>query len=96
MAKRMKAAELIAAAKLIALDPERYDAMLTAASKIEVLAEALVTHADHAEMYEDIAAVASIVSSVARRQQKLAGLIVQALDGSTDWTTDLGMEAYNG
>ena len=68
-------------AALSVLDPDRCDAILAAARKIEILAEALVTHADHTEKFEDAAASASIVSSVARRQEKLAGVIIRALDG---------------
>jgi len=81
---------------LSVVDPDRCDAILMAARKIEILAEALVTHSEHAEKYEDVATVASIISSVARRQEKLAGVIIRALDGSTASSIDLGCEAYNG
>jgi hypothetical protein len=81
---------------LSVVDPDRCDAILWAARKIEILAEALVTHSDCAEKFEDISAVASIVSSVARRQRELAGVIIRALDGSTDSSIDLGSEAHNG
>jgi len=86
-------------AALNALEPERRDAVLEAARKLEILAEALVVHSDHAEAgkFEDVAAAICIVSSVARRQVRLAGVIVRALDGvSTDSNTDLGLEAHNG
>jgi hypothetical protein len=78
------------------LDADRADAVLEAARKIEILAEALVTHSDCAEKFEDIKAVASIVSSVARRQEKLARVIIRALDGSTVSSIDLGSEAHFG
>ena len=92
MAKTTKQAKLTETV----LDPDRCDAILGAARKIEILAEALVTHSDCAEKFEDISAVASIVSSVTQRQEKLAGVIIRALDGSTDSSINLGMEAHNG
>jgi hypothetical protein len=80
------------------LDVDRREAVLVAARKLEILAEALVTHSKYAEQecFEDVAAAISIVSSVAMRQVALAGVIVRALDGSTDSSVDLGLEAHNG
>jgi hypothetical protein len=86
-------------AALNALEPERRDAVLEAARKLEILSDALVTHSHCAEAgeFEDVLAAISIVSSVARRQSKLASVIVRALDGmSSDSTEDLVAEANNG
>jgi hypothetical protein len=86
-------------ARLAAREADCRDAALVAARKLEILADALVTHSDCAEAgnFEDVSAAIAIVSSVARRQSNLAGIIVRALDGvSTDSAIDLGLEAYNG
>jgi hypothetical protein len=84
---------------LSTLEPERRDAVLEAANKLELLADALVwhSHCAKADHFEDIEQVAEIVSSVARRQSVLARVIISALDGvSTDSTEDIVAEAHNG
>ena len=86
-------------AALTALEPQRRDAALEAARKLEILADGLVSHAQCAERgeFEDVETVAGIVLSVAQRQSGLAAIIVRALDGvSTDSTKDLVADAHNG
>jgi hypothetical protein len=87
----------VAVAALNTLDPERRDAVLKAAHKLWVLSDALVTHSDCAQAgeFEDVETAIAIVSSVARRQSKLAALIVRALDGvSTDTTAGTLFEGF--
>ncbi len=85
--------------RLKTLEPERRDAVLEAARKLEILADALVSHSRCAEAgeFEDVETAIGIVSSVARRQSMLASVIVRALDGiSTDSTADLRVAAQEG
>jgi hypothetical protein len=102
MAKTTKkpAGSLEDKARIAAREADRRDAALVAANKLETLADALVAISffkDAAKIFEDIETVVALVSSVAMRQSKLAGIIVRALDGkSTDSSIDLGLEADNG
>jgi len=83
-------------AALNSLEPARREIVIDAARKLEVLADALITHAYCYEHFEDVEASSAIVMSVARRQSKLAAVIVRALDGvSTDSIHDLSKEADN-
>jgi hypothetical protein len=89
------------AASIAAFEPERRDAILEAAHKLQILADALVTHSDHAEDFEDIETVAAIVLSVAKRQSDLAYLIVAAFESPENRvlgksTAELASEAANG
>jgi hypothetical protein len=86
-------------ASLTTLEPERRDAVLEAARKLEILADALISHSRCAEegKFEDVEAVVAIVLSVAQRQSDLAGVIVEALAGVSGATTeDLAREVRNG
>ena len=89
-------------ASLAAFQPERRDAILEAARKLEVLADALVSHSECAERgeFDDVETVAGIVLSVARRQSNLASVIIRAFDPPErvlgNSTAELAREARNG
>ena len=90
------------ATSLAAFEPERRDAVLEAARKLQVLADALVSHAACAEAeFEDIETAMSIVLSVARRKSDLDYLIITAFEPPDDVvlgksTDELSSEAANG
>ena len=70
---------------------------MEAAVKLQILAEALISHsraADRGE-FEDVAAVVSIVVAVAKRQTTLVSILIRAIDDATYATADLETELQN-